>query len=130
MSKITSLLLICVLIFSCKKVSEKDKETAENQTAIPVETAATYKLSLAQWSLNKLIFSGKANPMDFASTAKSMGFEGLEYVSQLYTNENVNFGMKDAGLQNILNELKKRSDSLGMKNLLIMVDGEGDLYFR
>jgi sugar phosphate isomerase/epimerase len=58
-----------------------------------------------------------------------MGFEGLEYVSQLYTNENVNFSMKDAGLQNILKELKKRSDSLGLENLLIMIDGEGDLSF-
>ena len=129
MIKTTSLLFICLLMISCKNVSEKDKETAEIQTNIPIEMAPTYKLSLAQWSLNKLIFSGKADPMDFASTAKEMGFEGLEYVSQLYTSDAVNFAMKDVGLQNILNELKKRSDSLGMKNLLIMIDGEGDLSF-
>lgn len=131
MTKLTSLLLLCVLIFSCKNTSEKDTPMAEKQseTKTIAETPPVYKLSLAQWSLNKLIFTGKADPMDFASTAKEMGFEGLEYVSQLYTSEDVNFSMKDAGLQNILNELKKRSDSLGIENLLIMIDGEGDLSF-
>ena len=109
MTKLTSLLLLCVLIFSCKNGIEKEDAIAEKitETMSDTDTTSTYKLSLAQWSLNKLIFTGKADPMDFASTAKEMGFEGLEYVSQLYTNENVNFSMKDAGLQNILNELKK-----------------------
>lgn len=131
MNKITSLLLLCCLVFSCKNAPEKESETAETQveTAVEVETIPSYKLSLAQWSLNKLIFTGKADPMDFAATAKEMGFEGLEYVSQLYTNENVNFDMKDAGLPAILEELKKRSDSLDMQNVLIMIDGEGDLSF-
>ncbi|MBL4663904.1 MAG: sugar phosphate isomerase/epimerase, partial [Flavobacteriaceae bacterium] len=127
----TSLLLLCCLIFSCKNVSERESETAENETetSIEVVTAPTYKLSLAQWSLNRLIFNGKADPMDFADTAKNMGFEGLEYVSQLYTNDEINFDMKDAGLPAILKELKKRSDSLGMQNVLIMIDGQGDLSF-
>jgi sugar phosphate isomerase/epimerase len=131
MIKLTSLLLLCVLVFSCKNASEKETAITDNisENISDTETAPTYKLSLAQWSLNKLIFTGKADPMDFASTAKEMGFEGLEYVSQLYTKENVNFSMKDAGLQSILNELKKRSDSLGLENLLIMIDGEGDLSF-
>jgi len=131
MTKLTSLLVLCILVFSCKNASEKEASIAE-KTSETISVAAStpvYKLSLAQWSLNKLIFTGQADPMDFASTAKEMGFEGLEYVSQLYTNENVNFSMKDAGLQNILNELKKRSDSLGLENLLIMIDGEGDLSF-
>jgi len=131
MNKIISLLLLCCLIFSCKNAPEKDSETAENQpeTTVEVETTPSYKLSLAQWSLNRLIFTGKADPMDFAATAKEMGFEGLEYVSQLYTTENVSFDMKNAGLPAILEELKKRSDSLDMQNVLIMIDGEGDLSF-
>ena len=131
MTKLTTLLLLFALVFSCKNATEKEAQITEKKsdTISDAKTTPTYKLSLAQWSLNKLIFTGKADPMDFASTAKEMGFEGLEYVSQLYTNENVNFSMKDAGLQNILNELKKRSDSLGIENLLIMIDGEGDLSF-
>ena len=131
MTKITSLLLICLFVFSCKNASDKESTTAENEANAmnAEEKAPAYKLSLAQWSLNKLIFTGKADPMDFASTAKSMGFEGLEYVSQLYTSKDVKFPMKDAGLQNILNELKRRSDSVGVENLIIMIDGEGDLSF-
>jgi sugar phosphate isomerase/epimerase len=130
MKTITSLLIICSLFFSCKNASEKETATSENKTAetATIEAPPAYKLSLAQWSLNKLIFSGKADPMDFAATAKEMGFEGLEYVSQLY-GENVKFPMKDAGLPAILEELKMRSDSLGMQNLIIMIDGEGDLAF-
>lgn len=124
MYKIASLLFICAFVFSCKNASEKAEEITTETV-----TEATYKLSLAQWSLNKLIFAGKADPMDFAKTAEELGFEGLEYVSQLYTNEAVSFDMKDAGLPAILEELKKRSDSLRMQNLLIMVDGEGDLSF-
>ena len=44
-----------------------------------------FKLSLAQWSLNKAIRYKGMNPYDFAAKAKEYGFEGLEYVSQLYT---------------------------------------------
>ena len=131
MTKLTSLLFLCFVVFSCKNVSEKKAPIAENTTEATISSTVppSYKLSLAQWSLNKLIFSGQADPMDFASTAKDMGFEGLEYVSQLYTNEKVSFEMKDAGLPVILEELKKRSDSLNMQNVLIMIDGEGDLSF-
>ncbi|MDB2389342.1 sugar phosphate isomerase/epimerase, partial [Flavobacteriaceae bacterium] len=39
----------------------------------------------------------------------------------------VNYPMKEQGLDAVLAELKRRSDSLGMTNVLIMVDGEGDL---
>ena len=44
-----------------------------------------FKLSLAQWSLHKGIDSGKFDPYDFAKTAKELGFSGLEYVNQLYS---------------------------------------------
>lgn len=131
MYKIACLLLICSFVLSCKNATEKPGEISKNSTVTPLEIIPqeAYKLSLAQWSLNKPIFSGKADPMDFAKTAKELGFEGLEYVSQLYMNDAVTFDLKDAGLQAILEQLKKNSDSFGMKNLLIMVDGEGDLSF-
>ncbi len=130
MYKIACLLLICSFVLSCKNATEKSEEISQNNTETPVKVIqVAYKLSLAQWSLNKPIFSGKADPMDFAKTAKQLGFEGLEYVSQLYMNDAVTFDLKDAGLQAILEQLKKNSESFGMKNLLIMVDGEGDLSF-
>jgi sugar phosphate isomerase/epimerase len=131
MYKIASLALICTFLFSCKNAMEKSEDISINSEENVVETPAqvNYKLSLAQWSLHKPIFSGNADPMDFAKTAKELGFEGLEYVSQLYMNDAVTFDLKDAGLQAILEQLKKNSESLGMENLLIMVDGEGDLSF-
>lgn len=127
MKKLTIILLAATLLVACKNTT---KETTEEPVAEPTtEAAATwdYKLSLAQWSLSKPIFAGERDPMDFAFTAKELGFEGLEYVSQLYVNENINFPMKEAGLEKILEVLKQRSDSLGLENLIIMVDGEGDL---
>ena len=42
------------------------------------------KISLAQWSLNKAIKSGKLSPLDFAKKAKSFGINAIEYVSGLY----------------------------------------------
>ena len=44
-----------------------------------------FKLSLAQWSLNGSITSGKFNPYNFAKKAKELGFSGLEYVNGLYS---------------------------------------------
>ncbi|MEZ4875023.1 MAG: sugar phosphate isomerase/epimerase family protein [Flavobacteriaceae bacterium] len=128
MKKLLFLSLCFLVLISCKNNKEEAPETTEMVTdTIP---AKKYQLSLAQWSLNKPIFAGTADPMDFAKTAKDFGFEGLEYVSQLYTNEAVKFPMKDAGLQTILDSLKARSDRYGMRNVLIMIDGEGDLSFN
>ena len=51
-----------------------------------------------------------------------MGFEGLEYVSQLYTKE-----IEKLGFDTVIDSLKTISDKEKMQNVLIMVDGEGDL---
>ncbi|AWI25602.1 sugar phosphate isomerase/epimerase family protein [Flavobacterium pallidum] len=84
-----------------------------------------FKLSLAQWSLHRAISENKTlNPLDFAVKAKSLGFEGLEYVSALYSLENSNENKTAAALAK---ELKLRSIDNGISNVLIMVDGEGEL---
>jgi len=115
---------------ACKNETKENTETAEKMEEPTQEPSKEYKYSLAQWSLNKPIFAGKADPMDFAKTAHELGFEGLEYVSQLYVNEAVDFPMKGAELQVILDSLKARSERYQMENLIIMVDGEGDLSFN
>ena len=48
-------------------------------------TEPFFKLSLAQWSLNQPIRGGSMDPYAFAAKSHELGFEGLEYVSQLYT---------------------------------------------
>ena len=115
------IILIFLTIMSCKSETKLETKT---ELETPKEK---YKFSLAQWSLHEGIFDNKIDPMNFAIDAKKMGFTGLEYVSQLYVGDKVDFPMKNMGIEAILKELKHRSDSLGMENLIIMVDNEGDL---
>ena len=79
-----------------------------------------YQISLAEWSFNKSLFSGKMDHLDFAKTAKQQfGLDGVEYVNQFFKDK-----AEDSGY---LAEMKKRADGEGVKSLLIMIDGEGKL---
>jgi L-ribulose-5-phosphate 3-epimerase len=82
-----------------------------------------FKISLAQWSLNKrfrkLPGAEPLDTLDFAKTARALGFDAIEYVNQLF--------MDKGSDQAYLAELKKRAASEGVKSLLIMVDREGNL---
>lgn len=79
-----------------------------------------FKISLAQWSLHKTLFGGKLDNLDFAKAAKEdYGIDAIEFVNQFFKDK-----AKD---EKYLAELKKRADDLGVKMLLIMIDGEGAL---
>lgn len=81
---------------------------------------ALFKISLAQWSLNKILFAGKMDNLDFARMARqSYGIEAVEYVNQFFKDK-----AKD---EKYLAEMKNRADDVGVKSLLIMCDGEGRL---
>lgn len=83
-------------------------------------TAAKFEISLAEWSLHKTLFGGKIDNLDFAATAKKeFGIEAVEYVNQFFKDK-----AKDS---KYLAELKKRADDIGVRTLLIMIDGEGNL---
>ncbi|MBT8310622.1 MAG: sugar phosphate isomerase/epimerase [Flavobacteriaceae bacterium] len=123
--KFIKLTLIVSVIFlsynSCKDNAKENKEQAISDTEM--NEAPFFKLSLAQWSLHKAIIDDRTlDPMDFADKAKELGFEGVEYVSQLYS-----YHIEKMGMQAVLDTLKVRSERTGMENLLIMIDGEGDL---
>ena len=75
--------IFSVAVLSCK--SEKKTEKNSNESVVGAQKQPFFKISLAQWSLNEAIRSGEMNPLDFAEKAHEMGFEGVEYVSQLYT---------------------------------------------
>ncbi|MEY3458683.1 MAG: hypothetical protein RL215_1840, partial [Planctomycetota bacterium] len=82
--------------------------------------AAKFEISLAEWSLHRTIFAGKLNNLDFAATAKQeFGITAIEYVNQFFKDK-----AKDAAY---LAELNKRAADLGVQQLLIMIDGEGNL---
>ncbi|MGB5323110.1 sugar phosphate isomerase/epimerase family protein, partial [Lutimonas sp.] len=71
--------------------------------------------------------SGELSPLDFAQKASELGFEGIEYVSQLYRNELEKEADPKVAMETLLKSLKEKSDTYKVKNLLIMVDGEGNL---
>ncbi len=78
-----------------------------------------FDISLAQWSLNKLLFSGKMDNLDFAVDARKHGIKAIEYVNQFFMDK-----AEDAAY---LKEMKTRADGEGVTSLLIMCDREGQL---
>jgi len=79
-----------------------------------------FGISLAQWSLHKALFANEIDNKDFAKTAKEeFGIEAIEYVNQFFKDK--------ARDEAYLGELKSRGEDLGVKTLLIMIDGEGAL---
>ena len=82
--------------------------------------AAKYEISLAQWSLHKALFGKKLDHLDFAITAKKeFGIEAVEYVNQFFKDK-----AKDAAY---IADMNKRATDNGIKQLLIMCDGVGNL---
>jgi sugar phosphate isomerase/epimerase len=93
---------------------------AQASVASAAPAAAKFEISLAEWSLHRTIFGGKLDNRDFAATAKKeFGIEAIEYVNQFFKDK-----AKDAAY---LAELKKRAGDIGVRTLLIMIDGEGNL---
>ncbi|SDK40290.1 Sugar phosphate isomerase/epimerase [Catalinimonas alkaloidigena] len=79
-----------------------------------------FDISLAEFSLAGPLYAGKLTNLEFPAMAKrDFGISNVEYVSGFWQDK-----AKD---QAYLNELKQRTDDLGVRNVLIMVDGEGDL---
>jgi len=102
---------------SCKNIPAKKTTEVE---------APAYKISLAQWSINKMIREDKVSPYEFASLASKWGFEGLEYVSQLYTDVTKSDD-PNAAIKLFVQKNNELSAKFGLKNILIMVDEEGNL---
>jgi sugar phosphate isomerase/epimerase len=83
-----------------------------------------FKISLAEWSLHKRLFADRSKSadmnLDFPKMAREeFGIEAVEYVNQFFKDK-----AKDAAY---LKELSKRAADHGVTNVLIMIDGEGDL---
>lgn len=78
-----------------------------------------FKISLAQWSLHKAFFAKELEHLDFAAKAKELGIDGIEYVNQFFKDK--------AEDQSFLSEMNQRAKDQDVKQLLIMVDREGNL---
>ncbi|MCX2574106.1 sugar phosphate isomerase/epimerase family protein [Pedobacter sandarakinus] len=90
------------------------------KSVLGFDKAPLFQISLAQWSLQASLFKGILTNLDFPAKAKrEFDIDIVEYVSIFFKKQETN--------KNYLSELKMRTDDLGVRNHLIMVDGEGDL---
>ena len=120
--------LLALTLFSAQSCKEQKKEDTEGQVETEMQTAEPFfKLSLAQWSLNKAIRNDSLDPYTFAEKAKGWGFSGLEYVSALYYRELQAADFSEEAMANFVAKSNAEAEKHGMKNLLIMIDGQGDL---
>lgn len=86
-----------------------------------------FKLSLAQWSINKMIREDGVDPYTFAEKAKNLGFSGLEYVSQLYPADMENDEYSAEAMANFVEKSNAEAEKHGLENVLIMIDRQGNL---
>lgn len=96
------------------------KEANSESGAMESPKELLFKISLAQWSLHKMLKAGEMDNLDFPAFAKSeFDIHAVEYVNQFF---------KDKARDEVyLSDLKVRCDDNGIDSVLIMVDGEGGL---
>jgi len=93
---------------------------AQDEELVGAIQSPPFRISLAEWSLNRALFSGEMTHLDFPARTKSeFGIEAVEYVNRFF--------MDKARDEAYLAELDKRCQDAGVKSLLIMCDGEGQL---
>ena len=79
-----------------------------------------FNISLAQWSLHRKLRANKLTNLDFPKYSKDkFGIHAVEYVNRFFGNKGNDLGY--------LKDLKSRTDGEGVRNVLIMCDGEGRL---
>ena len=70
--------------------------------------------------MNRAIRNGELKAIDFAAiTRNTYGLDAVEYVNGFYTDHKTDQAFWD--------DMKNRAEGEGVKNLLIMVDAEGEL---
>lgn len=89
-------------------------------TRLFAQTEPVFKISLAEWSLHNTIFAGELDHLDFAKVTKNdYGIDAVGYVNQMFKDK-----AKDMAY---LREMNTIADGEGLTQLLIMIDGEGNL---
>ena len=104
--------------------SKKASSGAPNNMVEPF-----FKLSLAQWSIHRMIQQDNLDPYQFASLAKKWGFEGLEYVSQLFMSKKLSMGGEGftTALDSMVRQLKGEASANEMESLIMMMDLEDEV---
>lgn len=113
-------------LYACKQ-EKKSKEATDTADTEMMSATPFFKLSLAQWSVHRMIQDGSMDPYSFAEKAKEWGFTGLEYVSQLYSKELEAAGYSEEAMKAFVERSNAEAKKHGLSNVLIMVDREGDI---
>ena len=118
---VLGLIVFNLSLLSCKNKEAENKDDSSAAIDSTVSNEPFFKLSLAQWSLEKPIHEGELDPVDFAEKAKELGFDGIEYVNQLYFDKYRDAEDPEAAFSQLLDSLKAKSAEFNVKNVLIMV---------
>jgi sugar phosphate isomerase/epimerase len=114
-----SFAIFSIITLSCSDIKNKSNNKVEVKPLF-------FKLSIAQWSIHRMVKENSYDPYEFASLAKELGFEGLEYVNALYDDVMKSDDKKNA-IEIFIEKSKALADENKINNVLIMIDGEGDL---
>ena len=114
-------------MYACKETKKQENETTEDVDLTAKEVDPFFKLSLAQWSIHKMIKEDGVDPYTFAEKAKNWGFSGLEYVNQLYPADLDDNEYSEEAMANFIEKSNAEAEKHGMQNVLIMIDGQGNL---
>mgnify|MGYP001083686659 CR=1 FL=1 len=130
--------------YACSSNTTQSETISEEEASSAVANEPLYKISLAQWSLNKALFNpamqsipwperaklydtdyerviadSKLTTLQFPQKARDLGFEGVEFVNQFFYDK--------AEDTQYLADLKQACADAGTPALLIMCDREGEL---
>ena len=84
----------------------------------PTKETPMFRISLAQWSLHRMLFAGELDALDFAAyTRNTFNLDAIEYVNSFFKDK--------ARDEAYLGKLKANAETHGITSLLIMIDGEG-----
>lgn len=120
-------LVLLITLSSCKDATKKEAEQVATEEMANETGEPFFKLSLAQWSIHKMINDDGVDPYSFAEKAKNWGFSGLEYVSQLYPADLENDEYSPEAMAAFVEKSNAEAKKYGLQNVLIMIDGQGDL---
>ncbi len=109
------LFFLSLFSLSSFQYRESNQPTNMNQ----VKDKHGIQLSLAEWSFHKALFDKNMDHLGFISKAGAMGFEGVEYVNQFFKDKAQDLAYLD--------QMTATAKKAGVKQLLIMIDGEGYL---
>ncbi|MBC8767415.1 sugar phosphate isomerase/epimerase [Arenibacter sp. BSSL-BM3] len=122
------LVALSMTVFSCKETPKEQPKKDMEASEVSMKAAEPFfKLSLAQWSMHKMVREDGVDPYTFAEKAKKWGFTGLEYVSGLYYKELEAANFSKEAMAAFVEKSNAESKKHGMQNVLIMIDGQGDL---